>query len=300
MTECERLIHEGFIDEEFLNEETRCDYKITSDMKKVWAIQLKILHDFHQICKEHGLHYCVSGGTMIGAIRHGGYIPWDDDIDVTMPRNDYKKLIEHPEWFISPNELHLASNQEGYYEGWARVHNTRTAVLYDNYQVEGSKQGIYIDIFPLDGYDSKLFEKINFYRIWLTNIIGHAFCYNVNNNPLLKQLVPILRKLRLFNCEKAFKKVNKLAVSQNTNPKYVMSKMAKVYGIERQSFPSDDYASEIEVKFENITVCVPIGYDNVLKRTYGDYMSFPPIERRGSWHSFQFDTEKSFKCYQRK
>lgn len=79
----------------FLEEEIRCGYKISSEMKKVWAVQIDLLEQVKKICKKHGLKYFADSGTLIGAIRHKGYIPWDDDIDLVMMRNDYNKFMEY-------------------------------------------------------------------------------------------------------------------------------------------------------------------------------------------------------------
>ena len=90
----------------FLNAETRCDYIITEKMKEVWAVELDLLVEFDRICKKHGIKYVASGGTMLGAVRHHGYIPWDDDIDLMMTREEYEKLcsiasseFKHPYFF---------------------------------------------------------------------------------------------------------------------------------------------------------------------------------------------------------
>ena len=88
--------------EGFLGEEVRCGYTVTKQMKEVWAIELDLLKQFDIICEKHGLHYCVAAGTLLGAIRHGGFIPWDDDIDVYMLRNDYNKLMMLANEFKSP------------------------------------------------------------------------------------------------------------------------------------------------------------------------------------------------------
>ena len=80
------------LDENFFREEIRCGYKVSEKMKKVWAVELNLLEQFDKLCRENNLQYFVDSGTLLGAVRHQGFIPWDDDIDVVMFRDDYEKL----------------------------------------------------------------------------------------------------------------------------------------------------------------------------------------------------------------
>lgn len=94
MTECERLVREGHVTSDFFDEEVICDYKVSSNLKKLWAIEADLLREFVRVCDKYRLRWYAYAGTLLGAIRHSGFIPWDDDIDVCMPREDYDILTK--------------------------------------------------------------------------------------------------------------------------------------------------------------------------------------------------------------
>ncbi len=92
MTECERIIEQGILPKSFFEQEERCDFLVTEKRKKIWAVLLDLLIKFDFVCKKYSLTYFLADGTLLGAARHQGFIPWDDDIDVSMPREDYEKF----------------------------------------------------------------------------------------------------------------------------------------------------------------------------------------------------------------
>ena len=102
MTEIERIVKRGVITEDFLKEEKRGDFTVTAKRKRVWAVILDLIVEFDSVCRKHNLRYFLDSGSLLGAIRHGGFIPWDDDIDVTMPREDYEKFIRLNDEFKHP------------------------------------------------------------------------------------------------------------------------------------------------------------------------------------------------------
>lgn len=115
MTECERIIQQGVLPKSFFDEEQICDFFVDKKRKKIWAIELDLLIQFDKICKKHGLIYFLIGGTLLGAVRHHGFIPWDDDLDVAMPRKDYDLLMQLKDEFSEPYFLQTPYTDEGYY-----------------------------------------------------------------------------------------------------------------------------------------------------------------------------------------
>ncbi|MBQ2395401.1 MAG: LicD family protein, partial [Alistipes sp.] len=139
------------IPEEFLREEVRCDYVVTEKMKRVWATELGMLHRFGQVCQKYGLRWYAMGGTLLGAVRHKGFIPWDDDIDLLMPREDYNRLLEiGEEEFSSPYFLQTPCTERHFFRTHAQLRDSRTtgAILQDRNR--DINRGIFMDIFPLD------------------------------------------------------------------------------------------------------------------------------------------------------
>mgnify|MGYP002110871112 FL=1 len=135
----------------FLEEEIRCGYKISSEMKKVWAVQIDLLEQVKKICKNHGLKYFADSGTLIGAIRHKGYIPWDDDIDLVMMRNDYNKFMEYAKSELEfPYFLQTVYTDKDIMRAHAQLRNSKTTGYMPYEKNRPYNKGIFIDIFPLD------------------------------------------------------------------------------------------------------------------------------------------------------
>lgn len=152
MTECERFINEGLFTQDFFKEEVQCDFLITSRRKRIWAVEIAALLQLDAVCKRHGLQYSLAFGGLLGAVRHQGFIPWDDDIDVLMFRKDYERLFELGDEFSEPYFLQTPYSDPGAVFSTIRLRNSNTTWMVKEFSAEGFNHGLGIDIFPLDNW----------------------------------------------------------------------------------------------------------------------------------------------------
>ncbi|MGN1433985.1 MAG: phosphorylcholine transferase LicD [Ruminococcus sp.] len=297
MTECERIIKNGILTKDYFKSETKCDFFVDEQRKKVWAIEIDLLLKFDSICKKHNLTYYLMFGSLLGAIRHHGFIPWDDDMDVAMPRKDYEKLLTLNDEFDNPYFLQTPYTDNGYFYAHAKLRNSNTAALDYPFLYQNFNLGIFIDILPIDNFDiatgREKFELIH--KLTMDNSV-----YMRLTHPNLSER----DRIRVSNYDGAdpfetYERIQTLArESEFTQTKYVSLLVATTYGYERDVFLAEDFSYAKEWKCEGFNTYVPNGYDRVLKTIYGDYLSLPSKEQRGLWHSnLSFDTEKSYKDY---
>lgn len=285
MTECERLIQEGIFDESFFKEETICDFLVTTKRKKVWAIEIDILLQVDEICKKHNLKYWLSSGTLLGAIRHNGFIPWDDDLDIFMFRDDYEKFLSIASKELNtPYFLQTPDTDKNYFFSFARVRNINTTMMNKKFTNYKMNMGITIDIFPLD-----LFNNINSYKNYAK--INELVLLN-STYMRLNVANPSETDIQRINDYpggdpyKRYKMIQKIAIENNTNKDLTKCSVmvCTVYDLKRNTYDIDDFKNTIFTDLYGHMFPIPQGYDNVLKIIYGDYMQYPPVKDRGQWH----------------
>ena len=285
MTECERIIEQGILPASFFEEEERCDFLVTTERKNIWAIEIDLFLKFAEVCEKYGFRYYAIFGTLLGAIRHIGMIPWDDDMDVCMPREDYDKFCKLcVADFEDPYLLQTPYTDKGYYYSFAKVRNVNTTCMPIALSKAGFCHGIHIDIFPLDYCNPETYETD---RGVIYESIMKCSSYMKAQNDNLDEIQ--LQKLKMFHTNDPlaeYEKVQRIAC----NPDYLVSSYVgtPVNTILRSSqmiWRAEDFADCLTVSFEGIPMRIPVGYENILHATYGDYMQFPPMENRGVWHS---------------
>jgi lipopolysaccharide cholinephosphotransferase len=268
--------------------------------RKLQITELDILKEVVKICEDNNIRYFATWGTLIGAVRHKGFIPWDDDIDIAMPRDDYERFIQIAQRKLPP---HLKIN---YYttNKYApctvlRIMNLNTTWIYkESKKIKEFYQGIIIDIEPLDGIssDANVQERFIKYISLLIKLDNH-WRYPVNIHAHLKQKLfyPISFILRPFLGYFFF--INKIiTLLKNTN--YDESKYL-IFGDSGAVFKKCYFDKFVYLDFEDIKIRCPFGYHEYLREYYGDYMQIPPKADRVEHAAIieQIDFDNSYEKY---
>jgi lipopolysaccharide cholinephosphotransferase len=253
-------------------------------LKHLQQVDLKILKYFIEVCEEHDITYFMYGGSLIGAIRHQGYVPWDDDIDVIMFREDFEKLNKVFEKNIDEKyRFFNVLNEETYHYTWGRL--TLKNTIFREWwgdQVDYTPN-IFIDIFILDNIPKNKFKRsIHRWKCYLLNMFTNYSIIKFENDSKLKQAIQHAIYYMFKILPISTSTIKKKCVKEFTKYQYESCE-------EVCDFPSSDimpisfktdWLPLKKVKFEDIEVNVPNNYDKILKLEYGNYMELPPEDSR--------------------
>ncbi len=257
-------------------------------------VSLDILQDVHNFCVKNGIKYTLFGGTLIGAIRHKGFIPWDDDVDIAMTREEYEKFI-HTYKSEKGYKLFSRENSDNVYLAFSRVCDmNKTFVDSSNISWTDKPTGIWIDIFPIDGVESdyqaaeirhKIIRKVWKKGYWWRRTQDS---FNFKNKTIKHNFGTLVYKvINLFvNGKKSFDKHIELCKQIPFIGSKMYSNLSFLgYGI-REYCSSDVFDNYVLVPFEDRQFYVMSGYDKALRSKYGDYMQLPPEKDRVLRHDF--------------
>lgn len=253
--------------------------KQITDIAELRQLQMGILDEIDRFCKEQGLVYFLSSGTLIGAVRHKGYIPWDDDIDIYMPRKDYEVFLTT---FHDRTGRFRAINPQQephYYYTFAKVVDQRTRMV--EAETQGYEIGVYVDVFPVDYVSDDPQERE---RVFKKKKLLYKIrrCKISNGNPLRSALAYLVYKHWPMSTRQIEQSIRRLIVRET--PTRTVCNMTEAGPSLKGCFPAEDIASSVGILFEGKTYQTMVGYKDYLERTYGDYMTLPPVEQRVTHH----------------
>lgn len=279
------------------------EWEKDENLQKIKKARLEIYRFFLKLCETHRLRYCAIYGTLLGAVRHNGFIPWDDDIDIAMPRQDYDRLCEiaqkgeiDPPFFFQTPE----SDPDCFYGGYGKLRNSNTAEIDDLNKGKNCNKGICIDIFPLDASFAeekrrkKQIQKITFYQELLFIKVYPEGCHRLNRISK-KQKKRLYFISRLFTHNRICRRLYQ-AMTMCREESGKLEILARyVQENERKSFDEKDFAYSVMLPFEDTGIIVPIGYRNWLKNQVGaDYKLYPQKNARKPHHAARYDVERSW------
>ncbi len=250
-------------------------------------IELDILDFIDSFCKENGINYCINYGTLIGAIRHKGFIPWDDDIDLSMTRENYERFIQLFSEKQSRYQILSLETDNQYFNNFIKIVDPTTKII-DTRNTKTYDSGIFIDIFPMDTFNDRKVVDIC-YKLESFKLLSFSKHKNiVYGDSKLKDLIRTLFWFLLrpvsprFFANQIEKQIQKYRVEDGKYIAFIPSKLK-----EKEIFPRDMFDELIEIPFEHLVLPAPKRFDVVLKQFYDNYMTVPPKEKQIYSHEFE-------------
>ncbi len=278
-------------------------------MNKTQECELNLLKDFIRVCNEHHLTYYLVGGTALGAVRHQGFIPWDDDIDVGMPRKDFDELLKYKDEFKPGYFLQHYSTDPHYVYNFMKLRDSNTTFIENIFVNHRINHGVWIDIFPLDGF---FYEETEYKK-------GKKQVQHFWNQTYLMYLPALTRKFQKETWFKDFwlnvvgilfkplnfhhyrnKRLDKYLRKVDYDKAVIVGNHAG-FNKKKEAMPKEVYGEGTPLQFEDITAMVPSQYDKYLTLLFNDYMTLPPeSERTGHHHNKGLSLEMDYVSYMKK
>lgn len=292
----------------FLEEEVRCGYLVTHEMKKAWAVMLDLLAEFDRVCKKYGLQYQGNGGTLLGAVRHKGFIPWDDDLDLQMLRHDYDVLCDvGPREFRYPYFFQSKLTDPGMNYFCSKLRNSLTTAYAPGEELNlvDYNKGIFIDIIPYDNVPDDAEQRSSFLSsvnkkkmdvIKKGRLIGvfsetnNKYRYMIKKS--LSTILSIHKGKRLSSFLKEYQELEELCRKYDgISTKYISSLMFPQ--TEYTLYEYEDVSSSILMDFEFLKMPVAKNFDHLLTHLFGNYNEY--IIQEG--HSMVLNADIAYDVY---
>ncbi len=254
-------------------------------IQEIKDVQLELLKSLDAFCTEHHISYSLAYGTLIGAVRHQGYIPWDDDIDVFLLRSDYDQLIQY---FLDTAQYGFASLESDvrWNRPYAKFYDKRTLCV--ELASNNTGIGLGIDVFPVDQIPEDVAER-NAYRrklFMLRNVYLLKSLAWSKNRALIRNILAALGHVILapFSYRFLAQCISRYSQKYNQRDNCLLSDNTSGYP-EAAPYMKTSFAKMVRMPFEDTTAMVAQGYDDILTKDFGDYMKLPPVEKQVSHHS---------------
>lgn len=287
-----------------LKEENRNGYIVPAKMKNIWNIQLEMLQKLIEVCQKYDLKIFAAGGTMLGAVRHKGYIPWDDDIDIDMLRPDYDKLLSvAAQEFKAPYFFQTAYSDEGYYRGHAQLRHDDTTAILKSEPYAKFHQGIFIDIFVMDALPSNLQIRENLIEqtqqilsfLWIRRY-PHLRILHISHPTRLMKLYKKMKGKTNWSDHRLYRYFEDLFRKNSITETEEIAPLAFAPLNKRFYRKKEWYQDVIYIPFENMQIPVSTHYDDILKKQYGpNYMT--PMQIPTLHGDVIMDPNRSYKEY---
>lgn len=257
------------------------------DLVELKQIELGIIKKIDDVCKQNNIKYFIVGGTLLGAVRHKGFIPWDDDIDIAMPRKDYERFSKVFNKEESNYEVQFFDNVKSYGYASPKVVDTRTVLIDYKLGMGREESAVFVDVFLYDGMGK---NKIQAYARYIFLKILKKMVFlskrNLKMENIIKTIVffipcVICKMIGVTNLNKMYNK--KCAKKDFYNSEYVACAAGR-YG-DREIFDQNVFLKTVPLQFENLVLQAPEGYKKYLSSLYGNYMQLPPKDKQISNHT---------------
>ena len=258
------------------------------ELRQLQLKELESLTYFEEFCKKHELRWYLLGGCVIGAVRHGGFIPWDDDVDIIMPRRDYERMLRLWKQEESSERFLMLKTDGEVFTGnsFATLIDTSATMVKENQQDIDVPHGIVTDIFPMDGCpDKKLQRYLQYYHammysLYITEVVPtkHGALMKAVCSVLLKFVPSRERRTKIW--KKHEKKMTRYAF--NTHKKCTELCAGPHYML--NEYPQEAFAKAVYHDFEGLSMPLPQGYDAYLKMAFGECMELPPEDKQVPHH----------------